>query len=71
MSNRVARDGHVFVCCACGKRSNDVYGEEQINHGWDASCVINCKEFPVAWLTVDPESNRVTKITEPDGNIDK
>ena len=41
MSNQLAPDGQVYVCGACGKRSQDRYGDKAIDHGWDESCVMN------------------------------
>jgi hypothetical protein len=41
MSNHVAPEGQVYVCGACGKRSRDRYGEQKIDRGWDASCMLN------------------------------
>lgn len=41
MSNQLAPDGQVYVCGACGKRSQDRYGEKAIDLGWDESCVMN------------------------------
>lgn len=40
--NRLANDGYVFVCRACGKRSRDMYGNKPISWGWDESCALNC-----------------------------
>jgi hypothetical protein len=34
----------IFVCLVCGKRSNDLYGNDVIDKGWDASCVCNAVE---------------------------
>ena len=31
--------GQVFVCGACGKTSNDLYGDP--SSGWDESCMLN------------------------------
>jgi len=45
--NQLAADGQVWVCCACGKRSKDRYGEQAISRGWDESCMLNavlCRE---------------------------
>jgi len=39
--NKIAKDGQVFVCAACGKRSKDQYGTKAIDHGWDVSCMLN------------------------------
>lgn len=42
MANEVAPEGQVYVCGACGKRSKDRYGDQKIDRGWDASCMMNC-----------------------------
>lgn len=50
MANQVAPAGQVWVCAACGKRSRDRYGFQKIDHGWDASCMLNavlCIDTPV------------------------
>lgn len=39
--NKIAPEGEVFVCGACGKRSRDRYGSEAIDQGWDESCMLN------------------------------
>jgi len=39
--NQLAKEGQVFVCGACGKRSKDRYGEEAIDLGWDVSCAVS------------------------------
>lgn len=31
----------IWVCSACGKRSNDKYGIDYIDKGWDVSCFLN------------------------------
>ena len=41
MANEVAPAGQVWVCCSCGKRSRDRYGDQAISSGWDASCMLN------------------------------
>jgi hypothetical protein len=41
MSNTIAPKGQVYVCCACGKRSKDRYGDQPIDHDWDVSCMMN------------------------------
>lgn len=38
--NKVAPEGQVYVCGACGKRSKDRYGYQKIDQWWDESCVI-------------------------------
>lgn len=44
MSNDAAREGHLFVCCACGKVSTYLYGFADWRHG---------REY------LDPEVHRV------------
>jgi hypothetical protein len=50
--NEVAEDGQVFVCLACGKRSQDTHGEQKISQDWDESCMLNCQKFPVDRLVI-------------------
>ena len=38
--DRIAPDGKIWVCMACGKTSHDLYGDPE-NKWWDASCVLN------------------------------
>jgi hypothetical protein len=49
--NRIALDGQVYVCGACGKRSRDLFGFQKISYGYDESCVLNavlCHDDPEA-----------------------
>lgn len=39
--NRIAPEGQVYVCNACGKRSKDLYGKQKIDFWWDESCAIH------------------------------
>ena len=39
--NEVASAGQVWVCTACGKRSQDKYGDKSLSKWWDVSCVLN------------------------------
>lgn len=47
---RIAPDGAVWVCGACGKTHKDRYGMEgEGSRGWDESCMLNavlCHESP-------------------------
>lgn len=52
MSNEIAPEGKVFVCCACGKRSRDRYGDQKIDWGWDESCMLNCNLFDESDLII-------------------
>jgi hypothetical protein len=58
--NVVAGPGRVFVCHACGKRSYDRYGDQKVDSGWDASCVIHAVECLESSLEFS-EHGRVTK----------
>ena len=63
MSNEVAPEGKVWVCCACGKRSQDRYGYRAYNRGWDVSCMLNANLFDENRLMLDV-NGLVTKITD-------
>lgn len=39
--NRDAKEGQIFICACCGKRSMDLYGDKAIDSGWDESCIMN------------------------------
>jgi hypothetical protein len=55
----------IWVCLACGKTSEDRYGNINTTPGWDVSCFINsvqAKEDHLVW-----EDDRVKKIK--DGGI--
>jgi hypothetical protein len=41
--NLLAKDGWVWQCQACGKKSRDMYGCQPISYGYDESCALNCK----------------------------
>ena len=47
-----AKDGFVYVCMVCGKRSKDIYGEKAINHGWDESCALWASEIEESRLVI-------------------
>ena len=57
----------IWVCLACGKRSNDVYGEKPIDRGWDASCALNSIEVDPDHLII--KDNRVVGIKNELGKI--
>lgn len=59
--NKVAPEGFVFVCMACGKRSRDRYGDQAIDPGWDVSCMLWSRLLPVDAITLGPDG-RVVKI---------
>lgn len=63
MSNLTAPKGKVFVCCACGKRSRDRYGDQPLTRGWDVSCMMNAHLYEEWRLTLD-ENGTVTRIFE-------
>lgn len=41
MANEIAPVGQIWVCCACGKRSRDRYGDQALSKWWDVSCMLN------------------------------
>jgi hypothetical protein len=41
VDDRIAPEGWVWICFACGKRSKDVYGE--VGSSWDESCMLNSR----------------------------
>jgi len=63
--NRIAPEGKVWVCCACGKTSKDSYGikfPKETSRGWDASCVLNCQLFNKDKLVFDIDNGRVVEV---------
>lgn len=65
--NKVATDGHIFVCCACGKTSTWRYGFDNFEkrtstQGWDESCMLNAQEFPLEELVWNESKTRVIEI---------
>lgn len=45
--NRAAKEGYVYQCVHCGKRSRDKYGDQSIDRGFDESCMLNSVLVPV------------------------
>lgn len=45
---RIAPEGKLWVCCACGKTSRDQYGDK--GTWWDESCMLNSRLFAVEQL---------------------
>lgn len=71
MSNETAKEGHLFVCCACGKTSTTRYGfktvggfstESTASPGWDESCMLNAHEFALNRLVFNETGTRVVKV---------
>lgn len=72
MSNKTAEPGNLFVCCACGKTSTTRYGFNDANPlltpkstaspGWDESCMLNAREFPVDRLVWDKSRTHVVEV---------
>ena len=58
--NEVAPEGKVFVCMACGKRSQDLFGEQKIDKCWDESCMLNAVMVDVSKLRI--ANGRVVEI---------
>lgn len=66
MEEKIAPEGKVYVCLACGKTSKDKYGDIEASYGWDISCILNSKMFDKSWL--EYKDGKVVKIIEPDNN---
>jgi hypothetical protein len=64
MSNKIADEGNVFVCLACGKTSKDQYGDEKISSGWDESCMMNSREFAISRLVYSKSGQTVVKVND-------
>ena len=67
MSNEIAPDDSLYVCCACGKTSTTAYGFDAVGNstatpGWDESCMLNARLFPKSKLVFGP-SHRVVSVT--------
>lgn len=56
---RIAPDGAVWVCGACGKTARDLYGDPQSN--WDVSCTLNAFLCIEASLVRDGGVGRVIR----------
>ena len=67
MANKIAPEGCVYVCQACGKMSNDRYGFKPISMGWDESCMLNCILCHKDKLILSESGGRVVKVE--DGGI--
>ena len=62
IGNKDAPEGHVYVCMACGKQSNDKYGFKAISYGWDESCMMNAVLHPRSKCII--ENGRVVKMND-------
>jgi len=63
-TDRMAPDGFLWVCRACGKTATDRYGiEGAYSPGWDESCILNSDLFAKVRLTYGPDK-RVMKVTD-------
>ena len=61
--DRTAKEGHLFVCCACGKISETRYGiDGKRSRGWDESCMLNAREFPTDSLVWNDDKTRVVEV---------
>lgn len=65
-NERMAPEGFLWVCLACGKTATDRYGIEGENSPWwDESCMMNSALHPKSHLVYAPDSRCVTEIKEP------
>jgi len=53
----------LYVCQACGKRSQDKIGDKAIDRGWDVSCFINSVKVYSDKLVLGKDG-RVVEILE-------
>jgi hypothetical protein len=64
-TTRIAPEGKVWVCLACGKTSKDSYGIEspkETSKGWDASCLVSCQLFDKDKIKFDNNTGLVVEI---------
>lgn len=62
---RIAPEGKMWVCHACGKTVKDRYGQR--GSSWDESCFLNSALYDET-LLIYGDNGRVTRILEvPDG----
>lgn len=54
----------IFVCWACGKWSEDKYGDKEHSKGWDAACVMNSSLVDVTRLVFSEDKQRVVRVKE-------
>jgi hypothetical protein len=60
--DRIAPEGKIWVCCACGKTSRDKYGDPGTS--WDAACVLNSQLFDEDKLVYADDGKRVVRVKE-------
>lgn len=60
-NDRIAPEGAIWVCGACGKTALDRYGDP--NSGWDESCMLNSILCTTASI-VRGEHGRVVKADQ-------
>ena len=54
----------IWVCLACGKVSEDRYGNKGTTHGWDESCFMNSVQVKEDYLAWNETKDRVKEIRE-------
>jgi hypothetical protein len=55
----------IWVCLACGKTSEDRYGNKNTSHGWDESCILNSVQVKKSHLIYNSDRSRVVGIKDP------
>lgn len=64
--DRVAPEGRLWVCLACGKTSTDRYGDDgEHSAGWDESCMMNSRLFDKSALVYS--GGRVVHVNADEG----
>lgn len=69
--NKIAPEGQVFICGACGKRSKDRYGNQEIDRGWDESCMLHsvlCYEDSIVMDKCGARVVKATAVEKPEDN---
>jgi len=61
--NITAPEDYIWICLACGKRSQDKYGFDLIDKGWDESCMLNSRMVKESDLTLI--DGRIARVDGP------
>lgn len=63
MAERMAPEGQIWVCFACGKMAEDHYGIDGWHSaGWDESCVLNSQLVEKSRLGKSEDGKRVITV---------
>ena len=64
---KLAPEGYIWVCMACGKTSKTHYGFDENRNtvsmrGWDESCMLNSEMTPEELIIERDPDGRVTRL---------